>query len=52
MPGGGLVKIFSAWGDRRNCWFVVCKGGSVLRLTLWLSFDKKKKFDKNSRLKI
>ena len=24
---GGLVKIFSAWGDRRNCWVVVCSGG-------------------------
>ena len=29
MPGG-LVKILSAWGgDRRNCWIVVCNGGSV-----------------------
>ena len=21
---GGLVKIFSSWGDRKNCWDVVC----------------------------
>ena len=22
-----LVKFFSAWGDIKNCWFVVCKRG-------------------------
>ena len=21
---GGLNKFFSAWGDRKNCWVVVC----------------------------
>ena len=31
---GGLVKIFSAWKNRRNCWVVVCPRGSVPRLTL------------------
>ena len=31
---GGLDKFFSAWGDRKNCLFVVCQGGSVSRLTL------------------
>ena len=25
---GGLVTIFSAWGDRRNCWVMVCEGGT------------------------
>ena len=26
---GGLVKFFSAWGDRKNCLVVVFKGGII-----------------------
>ena len=27
LPGGGFTKFFNAWGDRKNCGGVVCKGG-------------------------
>ena len=25
LPRGGLVKFFSAWGDRKNCWVLFIK---------------------------
>ena len=25
--GGGFTKFLNAWGDRKNCWVLVCKGG-------------------------
>ena len=38
---GGLAKFSSAWGDRKNCWVMVCLGVSVPRLTPWVCKEHK-----------
>ena len=31
---GGTRKVFHCLGGQKNCWVVVCYGGSIPRLTL------------------
>ena len=40
-----LIRFFSAWGDCKKFWIVVCSGGSVPRLTLSKFWKNEKKPD-------